>query len=70
MNKHQPKSLTELARKAINKNIKSVPHLRDFALPPRLIRDLEEMFAEDRHDYEQMAALRRYTECDFCEFFL
>ena len=44
----QPKSLVELARIAINKSIISRPHLRELALPPRLIREAEEQFLGDR----------------------
>ena len=57
---YQPKSLEELARVTINKSIKAQPHLRDLALPPRLMRELEEKFAEDRLDSELLKDRERY----------
>ena len=40
----QPKRLEELARMTINKHIKAGPHLRELALPPRLIREVERYY--------------------------
>ena len=57
---YQPKSLAELARVAINKNIKARPHLMDLALPPRMIRELEEKFVEDHLDSEELAERKFY----------
>jgi hypothetical protein len=51
---YQPKTLAELARKVMNKNIVSAPHLRDLPYPQRFIRDLKETFAEDRLDFEKL----------------
>jgi hypothetical protein len=56
---YQPKTLAELTRKVINKNIVSAPHLRDLPLPQRFIRDLEETFIEDHLDFEKL--LSKYT---------
>jgi hypothetical protein len=57
---YQPKTLSELARKVIKKNIISVLHLRDLPFPQRFIRDLEETFVEDHLDFEEL--LSRLTD--------
>jgi hypothetical protein len=62
---YQPKTLAELARKVINKNIVSAPHLRDLPFPQRFIRDLEETFAEDRLDFEELLS----TLTDFNQYY-
>lgn len=50
---HQPKTLFELAREEINRNIEFRPHLRDLALPSRMIRELDESYVHDHLMFER-----------------